>query len=85
VNEPEAPDMQCVEFVELVTAFLDAALDAADERRLVDHLALCDGCERYLEQMRRTVGSLGELPGSGLPPDARASLLAAFRNRPPAT
>jgi hypothetical protein len=74
-------DLNCDEFVELVTEFLDHALDAESERRFVDHLALCDGCERYLEQFRQTIRTLGELPPEGLSPQARAALLSAFRDR----
>lgn len=50
--------MRCRDFVDLVTVFLDRALDAADERRFVDHLACCPGCRRYLDQMRATIGIL---------------------------
>ncbi|MGH9252768.1 MAG: zf-HC2 domain-containing protein, partial [Acidimicrobiales bacterium] len=35
--------LNCSEFVELVTAFLDDALDADSERRFVDHLGQCEG------------------------------------------
>ena len=73
-------ELHCSEFVELVTAFLDGALDPATERQFVDHLARCDGCDLYLDQMRETVRSLGELPAGELPTDARAALLEAFRN-----
>jgi anti-sigma factor RsiW len=71
--------MDCDEFVELVTAYLDGALDPDTERRFVEHLAECDGCDRYLEQIRRTVTALGHLPAAGLPPQARDRLLSAFR------
>lgn len=73
-------DLHCAEFVELVTAFLEGALDGEDERRFVDHLALCDGCDRYLEQVRRTVHDLGELPAGELPAETRATLLEALRD-----
>jgi anti-sigma factor RsiW len=76
-------DLDCDELVELVTDFLDGALDPAQERRVVDHLALCDGCGTYLEQVRQTVRDLGELPADRLPGPARDTLLAAFRDRPP--
>jgi predicted anti-sigma-YlaC factor YlaD len=77
--------MDCVDFVELVTAYLEGALDAETEQRVVDHLALCDGCERYLDQVRETVRRLGDLPPESLPGDARSALLAAFRDRPEPT
>jgi anti-sigma factor RsiW len=76
-------DMTCAEFVELVTAFLEGALDPADGRRVADHLALCDGCTAYLDQTRRTVDALGDLPPDRLAPGTREALMAAFRERPP--
>lgn len=75
-------DLDCNQLVELVTDFLDGALDADTERRVVDHLSLCDGCGAYLDQVRRTVRELGELPADRLPERARAALLAAFRAMP---
>jgi anti-sigma factor RsiW len=75
-------EMNCSEFVELVTAFLDGALDDATEGRFVDHLATCDGCDRYLDQIQRTIDTLGSLPQEELSDEARVALLTAFRNWP---
>jgi anti-sigma factor RsiW len=72
--------MNCDEFVELVTAYLDGSLDPATARRFVEHFADCDGCDRYLEQIRRTIDALGHLPATGLAPEARDRLLTAFRD-----
>jgi len=72
--------MNCDEFVELVTAYLEGALDEDTERRFVEHLAECDGCDRYLDQIRCTIDALGHLPAEGLAPDARDRLLTAFRD-----
>jgi hypothetical protein len=75
-------ELNCNEFVELVTAFLDSTLDDETEGRFVDHLAGCDGCEAYLDQFRQTVRALGDQPTAAeLPDDTRAALLAAFRDR----
>lgn len=70
--------MDCNEFVELVTAFLDGTLDPDIERRFIEHLALCPGCETYLEQFRQTIDTLGELPPESLSGEARDRLLSAF-------
>jgi len=51
--------IRCRDFVDLVTAFLEGALDAGGERRFDEHLACCPGCRRYLDQMRTTVRILG--------------------------
>lgn len=74
-------DLDCREFVELVTSYLEGSMDAQAEQDFVDHLALCDGCERYLDQMRRTSELLAGLPGDSVATDARAALLDAFRSR----
>jgi anti-sigma factor RsiW len=74
--------VNCDEFVELVTAYLDGALATETEQRFVAHLAECDGCDRYLEQIRTTVDALGRLPEQSLAPEARDRLLAAFRDWP---
>jgi anti-sigma factor RsiW len=72
--------MNCDEVVELVTAYLDGALDPATEQRFVAHLAECEGCDRYLDQIRRTIAELGRLPAESLSPGARAALLDAFHD-----
>ncbi|MGH8823810.1 MAG: anti-sigma factor family protein [Jiangellaceae bacterium] len=51
--------LTCIEFVELVTAYLDDALDAVTARRFVEHVPTCDGCGRYLDQVRETIRLLG--------------------------
>jgi anti-sigma factor RsiW len=75
------PGLDCNQLVELVTDFVEGTLDPETERRVVDHLAECDGCSTYLDQMRATARALGDLPPDRLPDSARAALLAAFRNR----
>jgi anti-sigma factor RsiW len=75
--------LDCAEFVELVTAYLEDALEPADRQRVLDHLDLCDGCSTYLEQIRATARSVGDLPApDGLPDAGRQRLLEAFRRRP---
>ena len=70
--------MTCQEFVELVTAFLDGTLEPDSEQRFIEHLALCPGCETYLDQFRQTIDALGELPPESLSDEARDRLLSAF-------
>ena len=74
--------LNCDEFVELVTAYLEGVLDPETEQRFVTHLGECDGCERYLSQLRATMDALGELPPESLSADARDRLLTAFREWP---
>jgi anti-sigma factor RsiW len=74
--------MNCDEFVELVTAYLEGTLPPETQQRFVEHLAECDGCDRYLDQIRTTMENRGHLPAEHLAPDARDRLLAAFRSWP---
>jgi anti-sigma factor RsiW len=74
--------MTCAELVELVTAYLDGALDPATEQRFVEHLGLCDGCEIYVEQIRRTAAEVGQVEPENLSEETRDRLLDAFRNFP---
>ena len=75
------PDLPCRDLVELVTDHLDGTLDPAIERRLQAHLATCDSCVDYIEQIRTTAGLAASLNDSELPPRLRAGLLDAFRAR----
>ncbi|TCO51407.1 putative zinc finger protein [Kribbella antiqua] len=73
--------LDCRDFVEQVTLFLDGALAPEAEQDMIDHLALCDGCERYLDQMRQTARALEDLPADALPGDTRSTLIDTFRSR----
>ena len=73
-------DLDCNEFVELVTAYLDGALDEETEQRFNDHLEMCDGCDTYLDQIRQTTKTLGSMTPEALPDASRQALLDAFRD-----
>lgn len=75
-------DLDCDELVELVTDFLERALDAETERRVDDHLAQCDGCTAYVEQVRATIGSARRVEPEPVDPATRDRLLEAFRELP---
>jgi anti-sigma factor RsiW len=72
-------ELACREIVELVTAYLEDALSPADRERFEEHLVFCDGCERYLEQMRLTIEATGRIRPEDLPPALEERLLEAFR------
>jgi anti-sigma factor RsiW len=73
----------CAELVELVTAYLDDALPAADRARLEAHLTGCDDCTAYVAQFTQTVRALSALPDEELDPAALDALLAVFREWSP--
>jgi anti-sigma factor RsiW len=72
--------MDCNELVELVTAYLDGALDPDTRARFDAHLMECDGCENYLQQFRETVETVGKIRGDELDPAFRNRLLDAFKH-----
>ena len=72
-------ELACQEMVELVTDYLEGALSAQDHARFERHIAGCEDCTTYLEQMRVTVRVLGRLPHETMPEEARDALLSAFR------
>jgi anti-sigma factor RsiW len=80
VTDETPTELPCRELVELVTDYLEGRLAPRDRARFEAHLAECDGCATYLEQMRRTIRVLGKLPEESLSADARSALLTAFRD-----
>jgi anti-sigma factor RsiW len=72
-------DLDCIELVELVTAYLDDSLDPDTRARFDLHLLECDGCENYLQQVRATIGTIGGIQADQLDPAFRGRLLDAFR------
>jgi predicted anti-sigma-YlaC factor YlaD len=75
-------DLTCQELVELVSDYLDGALDRETTDRFEQHVALCRGCETYLDQMKETVSLLGEIPLETLSEEMQATLLRTFRDFP---
>ena len=72
--------MKCRDVVELMTDYLEGALSAADVERFEEHLAGCDGCRAYLEQMRTTRRLTGRVAEEPMPEALREELVAAFRS-----
>ena len=79
MNESVVEGLSCQELVELVTAYLEGALSAEDETRFEEHIAACDGCAAYLEQMRATIRVVGRLTPEAISGDAELELREAFR------
>jgi predicted anti-sigma-YlaC factor YlaD len=71
--------LTCHEVVGLVTDYLEDALTPEDRRRVEEHLAECDGCSTYLEQMRETIRLTGMIREEQIPEEEKHRLLEAFR------
>ena len=72
--------MSCQELVELVTDYLEGKLSWRQRRRFDKHIAACEWCDRYVEQMRVTIRTVGRIDADSISPQARDALLAAFRD-----
>lgn len=55
MNLPRRTSLDCRSVVELLTAWLDGALDARTARSVGAHLAGCVGCTEFLAQLVATV------------------------------
>jgi anti-sigma factor RsiW len=74
------PELTCAQLVELVTDYLEGQLPRDERRRFDEHVAVCEGCAAYLEQMRATIAAAGRLRENDLPPELEQRLLGAFRD-----
>jgi predicted anti-sigma-YlaC factor YlaD len=72
--------LTCREVVELVTDYLEGVLPEETGRRIEEHLSVCDGCTRYLGQMRETIRLTGMLTEEQIPEEQKTALLYAFRS-----
>ena len=75
-------DIDCIELVELVTEYLDAALSEHDRARFEHHVAECPGCAEIFEQFRAVITTTGALrphDAAGVAPETREQMLTVFR------
>ena len=70
----------CQQLVELVTDYLEGALPASEHARFEAHIADCEHCADYVQQMRLTIIVTGRITEDDLQPAAREELLTAFRD-----
>jgi anti-sigma factor RsiW len=75
-----AQHITCQEVVELITDYLEGALPSDEASLFEQHLNLCEGCVRYVAQIRTTVAAVGRLTPQHVPAETRERLLVAFRN-----
>jgi predicted anti-sigma-YlaC factor YlaD len=73
-------ELSCQEIVELVTEFLEGTMDSPLQAAFDAHLAKCDGCTEYVDQIEATIRIAGTIEPEALSPQFQAGLLAAFRD-----
>lgn len=74
-----AQAMSCQEFVEVVTDYLEQQMTQARQRWTDEHLAGCDACQAYLEQMRQTIHTLRGLAEESTSDEQMSRAVEAFR------
>ena len=71
--------ISCREVVEIVTEYLDGALAPPDLARLEEHLAACEPCRLYVDQIRATARVAAAAEAELEQHPDREALLATFR------
>lgn len=71
--------MKCADARELLSAYLDDALDANQRARLADHLRDCPVCAAEFEALRQTIALVGGLEEIEPPPEFHAKLTERLR------
>jgi anti-sigma factor RsiW len=75
------PDqLTCKQIVEVVTDYVEGRLAVDERTRFEHHLVYCEGCRRYVDQMRATIRAAGAVREESLPEETRGDLLRLFRD-----
>ena len=69
----------CVELVALASDYLEGTISPELQERIDAHLAGCEGCTTYMDQLRGVVEAAGHLTPEAVPEEAVDRLLDAFR------
>jgi anti-sigma factor RsiW len=75
-----ADHITCQELVELASDYLENALPPPEAELFEQHVNFCEGCEWYVDEMRRTIAAGGRLREEEVPEEVLEPLLAAFRD-----
>jgi predicted anti-sigma-YlaC factor YlaD len=78
----EREDLHCIEFVDLVTAYLDGEVNEGQRSRIDEHLEGCQGCRAALGQFQTVIRLAGRLTAADVAdvdPLIRDRLMATLR------
>jgi anti-sigma factor RsiW len=83
IQEP----VRCREMVDVVTDWMEGALDETQRAAVEGHLSICPDCIAYVDQLRTATALAAQLAeadaAEAAPVDLKARLLAAFRSSRP--
>ena len=71
--------LTCREFVEVLTDYLENALDPSERADVERHIVICRGCSNYVEQMRSTLDLLGRIAADDPADVQRETLVSMLR------
>lgn len=74
-------DITCAYLTDLVTDYMESALDPGQQLRFETHLVFCSDCQVFLGQIRNTVELLSEMPSEPIDGAERRSLLAIYDSK----
>lgn len=74
-----ANHITCRQLVELVSDYLEQALESGDAEVFEQHLVYCEGCEHYVDEMRKTIVLGGRLRDDEVLAETLELLQAEFR------
>jgi RNA polymerase sigma factor (sigma-70 family) len=77
---PNKAELTCREIVDLVTNYLEGALEPSERLDFERHLVWCSWCRDYLDQMRTTIEVTGEPDLREPPSPLREQLIEGFRD-----
>jgi anti-sigma factor RsiW len=72
--------LRCRFIVQLLTDYLEDALSSPEHNRVADHLAECEACSAFLDQMRTIIRVTGTVDDDQLSPNTKHALLSQFRD-----
>ena len=79
---PPDDDVRCIDFVRVVSAYVDGELDDAERSRIERHLEGCEGCRAAVDQFEtviRLAGRLSPADVADLDPLIRDRLMTTLR------
>jgi predicted anti-sigma-YlaC factor YlaD len=74
-------EIVCREFAELATDFLEGAMPDETLELVEEHLAMCDWCRDYLDQIETASAAVAQAPAPAPPEETLQALVGAFRAR----
>ena len=77
-----ADDVRCIDFIRVMTAYLDGEVDEAQRGRLERHIESCEGCQAAVDQFQtviRLAGGLSAADVASIDPLIRDRLMSTLR------